>query len=72
MFGCVAYAHVPDVLRKKLDDKAKKYIFIGYSHETKGYKLYNPETKKVVVSHDVTFDEKVAWDWSVEKNQCHL
>ena len=58
VFGCIAYAHVPDVLRKKLDDKAENYIFIGYSQVTKGYKLYNLVTKKVIVSKDVTFDEQ--------------
>ena len=31
IFGCIAYVHVPDELRSKLDPKAKKCIFIGYS-----------------------------------------
>ncbi|KAL4343519.1 hypothetical protein AHAS_Ahas11G0086500 [Arachis hypogaea] len=31
VFGCIAYPHVPYQLRKKLDDKGEKYIFIGYS-----------------------------------------
>jgi hypothetical protein len=30
MFGCIAYVHVPDENRSKLDPKAKKCIFIGY------------------------------------------
>ena len=30
-FGCVAYAHIPDELRKKLDNKGHKCIFVGYS-----------------------------------------
>ena len=29
VFGCVAYAHIPDQLRKKLDSKGEKCIFIG-------------------------------------------
>ena len=41
VFGCIAYAHVPDQLRKKLDNKGKKCIFIGYSTDSKAYKLYN-------------------------------
>jgi hypothetical protein len=28
VFGCIAYVHIPDVKRSKLDPKAKKYIFI--------------------------------------------
>ncbi|KAK2996001.1 hypothetical protein RJ640_019468 [Escallonia rubra] len=50
--------------RKKLDDKSEKFIFIGYSQESKGYKLYNPLDKKIKVSRDVTFDEKSSWDWT--------
>ncbi|XLT27854.1 hypothetical protein HN873_059146, partial [Arachis hypogaea] len=66
VFGCIAYAHVPDQLRKKLDNKGEKCIFIGYSTDSKAYKLYNPETKKVIISRDVTFDEKDMWDWNTK------
>jgi len=41
VFGCVAYAHVPNQLRKKLDSKGEKGIFIGHSEESKAYRLYN-------------------------------
>ena len=44
MFGCIAYVHVPDEKRSKLDPKAKKCIFIGYSLEQKGYRCFNPST----------------------------
>ncbi|CAJ2639943.1 unnamed protein product [Trifolium pratense] len=64
VFGCIAYAHVPDQLRKKLDDKGERCIFFGYSPNSKAYKLYNPETKKVIISRDVTFDEGGMWNWS--------
>ena len=36
IFGCIAYVHVPDELRSKLDPKAEKCIFIGYSLQQKG------------------------------------
>ena len=35
VFGCVAYAHVLDELRRKLDKKGQKCIFVGYSKDTK-------------------------------------
>ena len=57
IFVCIAYAQVPETKRKKLDDHGKKCIFIGYSEESKAYKLYNPLTNKVVVSRDVIFSE---------------
>ncbi|KAI5331650.1 hypothetical protein L3X38_021776 [Prunus dulcis] len=46
MFPSKAYALVPYHIRKKLDEKAEKCTFIGYSTVTKGYKLYNPKTEK--------------------------
>ena len=30
VFGCVAYAHNPDQLRKNLESKGEKCIFVGY------------------------------------------
>ena len=53
VFGCVAYADVLDELRKNLDIKGEKCIFVGYSDESKAYKLYNPSTKKVIINRDV-------------------
>ena len=50
VFGCAAYAHVPYELRKKLDKKGHKYIFVGYSKDAKAYKLYDPITRKVIIS----------------------
>jgi hypothetical protein len=57
VFGCDAYVHVPKENRSKLDNKAEKCIFIGYKDGVKGYKLWNPETKKIVYSRDVVFRE---------------
>jgi hypothetical protein len=55
VFGCDAYVHVPKENMSKLDKKVEKCIFIGYKDGLKGYKLWNPETKKVVYSRDVVF-----------------
>jgi len=69
VFGCVAYAHVPDELRKKLVSKEEKCIFVGYSNESKAYKIYNTLTKKVIINRDVYFIEEEAWDGSLEKTE---
>lgn len=47
VFGCIAYAHVTDEKRKKLDDKGVKCIFLGYSDVSKAYKFFDPITKKI-------------------------
>jgi len=61
VFGCIAYVHVPNELRTKLDPKAEKCVFIQYSLEQKGYKCYNPVTRQLRVSRDVVFDELASW-----------
>ncbi|PNX70366.1 cysteine-rich receptor-like protein kinase 25-like protein, partial [Trifolium pratense] len=63
VFGSIAHAHIPDVKRSKLDDKSEKYIFIGYETNSKGYKLYNPDTGKTIISRNAVFDEEGEWDW---------
>ena len=57
MFGCLAYIHVPKDERKKLDPKAKKCVFLGYSTSRKGYHLYDRKTSNIVYSRDVVFNE---------------
>eukprot|EP00253_Pinus_taeda_P024045 PITA_24045 len=57
VFGCDAYVHVLKERRTKLDSKSQKCIFIGYKDRLKGYKLWNPITRKVLYSQDVVFRE---------------
>ena len=38
-------------------------VFLGYVEGTKAYRLYDPRGDKVLLSRDVVFDEKAAWDW---------
>ena len=54
IFGCPAYYHVSD---GKLNPRAKKAVFLGFRSGVKGYKLWDLEDKKIVMSRDVTFDE---------------
>ena len=59
VFGCTAYAHIAKDERQKLDDKSRKCIFLGYSENRKGYRLYNQSKRKVIHSRDVRFDEQL-------------
>jgi hypothetical protein len=60
----VSYAKIPNARRTKLDDKSEKCIFVGYGDRRMGYKLYNPITKKVIMSRDVIFEEDKTWQWN--------
>jgi len=63
VFGCITHVHVLEAKRTKLDNRSVKCILLGVSEESKGYRLFNPITKKVVVSRDVIFEEEKQWDW---------
>lgn len=45
-----------------LDEKMDKGIFLGYSTQTKGYRVYNLRTKKQIRSRDFKFDEDVTYN----------
>ena len=57
IFGCTAFVHVHSQNRSKLDPKAIKCVFIGYSSTQRGYKCYSPSLRRMFVSMDVTFHE---------------
>lgn len=57
IFGCTCFVrdHRPSV--GKLDPRAVKCIFVGYSSSQKGYKCWYPTERRLFVSMDVTFRE---------------
>ena len=57
VFGCVAYGGIPKSNRLKLDKKCRKLRFVGYSIQSKGYRLYDETSGKVSDYRDVTFNE---------------
>ena len=58
VFGCTAYAHIPEADRKKLDKKSNKLKFLGYASERqKGYRLLDVAKQKLIISRDVIFNE---------------
>lgn len=58
IFGSVAMVHVPNQKRQKWDKKSIKMIMVGYCENTKGYRVMDPITHKVIKSRDVAFFEK--------------
>ncbi|KAI5408510.1 hypothetical protein KIW84_054380 [Lathyrus oleraceus] len=35
----------------------------GVSEESKAYRLYNPISKRIIISRDVIFEEEEQWNW---------
>ena len=66
IFGSVAYCHVPEEKRKKLDRTAEKGYLVGYNENAKAYRIYILESTKTVVWRDVKFMEERAFRKSRE------
>ena len=56
-FGCTAYVHDPSASLTKLDARALRCVFVGYSSLQKGYKCYYPPSRRFFISANVTFAE---------------
>ncbi|UYV81752.1 hypothetical protein LAZ67_20002198 [Cordylochernes scorpioides] len=57
IFGALAYAHIPKQKRKKFDRRAKRCILVGYSTQSKGYRLWDNDSKQVFITKHARFDE---------------
>ena len=72
VWGCTGDVHVSDIKRTKLDDKSYKCVLLGFSDESKAYRLFDPIAKKIVISRDVVFHEDDCWDWNRSKEEIQL
>lgn len=59
VYGCLAYAHITKQGRHKLDSRGKECIFVGYSNQTKGYRLWDPIKRDIIQTKHVEFVEDV-------------
>ncbi|KAL4362176.1 hypothetical protein GQ457_04G021850 [Hibiscus cannabinus] len=64
-------SHISANMRSKIDERAWRGIFVGYSSQSKGYRIYNLESKMIVVSRDVIFYEDPYWNWEKNDVQKH-
>ncbi|CAL8989009.1 unnamed protein product, partial [Prunus brigantina] len=73
VFGSVCFVHKPAEGRQKLDVKSTKGVFVGYATCEKGYRVFDPITRKLLLSRDVVFDEGATWNWKeVAENQVQV
>ena len=64
VFGCIGYAKAETPHLRKLDDRSRALVHLGTEPGSKAYRLFDPSTRKLVVSRDVVFDETKGWNWS--------
>ncbi|RZB86491.1 Exocyst complex component EXO70B1 [Glycine soja] len=56
-FGCVTYVHIPKNQRMKLDLCVVHCVFLGHGAHKKGYCCYDPVTRRLYTTMNVTFIE---------------
>ena len=58
IFGSKAWARIPIEKRKALQPQSQECLFVGYSEDSKGYKLINLSTNKSFIERCVQFEEE--------------
>ncbi|KAJ0627129.1 putative RNA-directed DNA polymerase [Helianthus annuus] len=58
VFGCLCFCTVLNE-HDKLNSRVEKCVFIGYSLDKKGYKLFSLDSRTIIFSRDVKFYESV-------------
>lgn len=59
VFGFSVFVFISEVKRKKLDDRFRQLVFVGYSEESKVYKLFDSVIFKIILFRSVIFKEFV-------------
>lgn len=71
IFGCHAFVHIPKQKHSKWDSKARDLMFVGYCPDSKGYRLNDPKTNKIVNACDVYFLENEMYHETSSTDQFH-
>nr|KAJ0188860.1 hypothetical protein LSAT_V11C900465450 [Lactuca sativa] len=57
IFGCLVYYRNTETRGEKFEARGKPGLFVGYPPGVKGYRLYDMEKRKIVISRDIRFLE---------------
>ena len=71
-FGCIGYAKTVKPHLQKLEDRSHLLVHLGTEPDSKAYRMYDPQTQKIVVSRDVVFDEAKGWNWRQDSSEQNL
>jgi hypothetical protein len=66
VFGSLTFILCPDQDRKKVDDKSLIGIMVGFDEEQKGYRIYVPSKRKVIVTAQPPKDENTMFNYKIE------
>ncbi|GJY98317.1 putative RNA-directed DNA polymerase [Tanacetum coccineum] len=58
VFGCLTYHRNTDTRGDKFEERGRPEVFMGYPQGTKGYKILDIKTGKIIISRDTKFFEE--------------
>ena len=58
VFGSIAFVHIPEPERRKLDPKSLRCVFVGYCETKKAYRFWDPVGHSIKISRDAKFYEQ--------------
>lgn len=59
VLGCAAYPMLKSKELSKLSAKSKQCVLVGYEPGARAYRLWEKVSKKIIVSRNVTFNERM-------------
>src|SRR5438270_6556877 len=60
-FGCTCFVLLPIHEKDKLSAKTSRCVFVGYSSAHKGYRCYDPVTRRLRIAKHVSFFENIPY-----------
>ena len=57
VFRCIDMCTSSTKISRNLMIKSLQCVFLGLSRESKSYRMYDPMSKRVIISRDVVFEE---------------
>ena len=68
IFGEMGVVTTKNNIQGKLEDRGKVCMFVGYppSHACDVYKMFNLETKRIILSRDITWLKKTYGEWNLK------
>ena len=69
VFGTKAMVFIPKQKRRKWDPKSHECILTGFDEATKGYRLYDEKSRRIIKSREVTFIDEMVHEKVQVKNE---
>jgi len=61
IFGSIAFMTIPNVQKKKWDERSRKLILVGYDQESQNYRFWDIESRRIQIARDVVIRDGIMY-----------